>query len=136
MRLARGDLMHDLSLGGFDGLANSFDLDLSKVSLPFMTRPKAALCPRTFVHVMLDPFNELKESDRTNNYEVFAVSRNCSYLEDEDFQDWWTADMCRALPDYDSIGKEFDFMYCYKSYEYKTVAKVQTKTNLLQIPLF
>lgn len=79
--------------------SNGLGLDLEATFLPSLGVNQGwETCERTFIIFLLDPWEELPDSDRSNNYITIPITRNCN---DSD----WNPP-CEVVPDFMHMGNE------------------------------
>eukprot|EP00095_Tigriopus_kingsejongensis_P000138 maker-scaffold188_size271682-snap-gene-1.25 protein:Tk00138 transcript:maker-scaffold188_size271682-snap-gene-1.25-mRNA-1 annotation:"helicase" len=75
------------------------ELNLNDTRLP-MGLMNSSLCSNTFVMVILDPFKQLKDTNRTNNVIVIPISQDCNQSMGVDEEA-----SCQAIPDYSKMAE-------------------------------
>ena len=76
---------------------NGLVLDGGATAMPTSDHGPFELCEKTFLMIVLDPFQELRDADRTNNVIVIPIERDCNAFEEAE-------PICKVKPDYHVLG--------------------------------
>lgn len=112
--IAHSDLLHTGSLYGASVKAtgklpnitksSGLELDIEATQAPLLSRYMDARCMKPLLVVILDPFHEIPDQNRSNNILVFPISQDCnSSFSSDNFVKVQDSN-CLALPDYEALG--------------------------------
>ena len=85
---------------------------------------------KSFLVIVVDPFNDLSDSNFANNWVLLPFSRNCDEAMEELHERWQEDRMCHVLPDYATMGQyeEMILISRYKKNSSRCICVLPGKT--------